>query len=200
MDPNEKLRRRPDAHADFDAASVAAAVQLMQSELQDELDRKEGDEADEALAQLRLDIASVTKRIRSWAKQRGIVAALPEPPAESASPAECVHCLQRLAGTLHDLGYRGVEAQTLPSSTDETLRALLEILPSLQGLDGMLRELRADIATILLNERDSKQLAALCAVEERSAGACAASAEIVTAFRNVCHVLKVWDLTGASSA
>jgi hypothetical protein len=196
--------------ADFDPASVAAALQLLEVELQHASDADPEPEA--TLEQLRNELATLVTRARAWAENQGLALPLPAPPRDGASRTECARCAEALAQALHGLTGAPASSRPQPGGTDKTLRdfiarlrhddagaywelrelvnALCDVLGHLEVLGAAIAELHAGTAALLLS--DDPQVEALCRLEERAERARSACAEIVRSFQQICGALVVW--------
>lgn len=86
----------------LDPAHLANALEVLHSELEDEL---KGEDAEQALPLLRLELAFAVDQARAWAAERGMSFDFPKPDPE-CSALECLLLLRSVADVLRELASR----------------------------------------------------------------------------------------------
>ncbi len=87
----------------FDPIAVADALEVLRTELENELS---GPDASVALSELRREIRFVIEQASAWALERGSYFDFVDPPAQ-CDAVDCILMLRRLSYDLRRLGVRG---------------------------------------------------------------------------------------------
>jgi hypothetical protein len=116
--------------SEFDPLNVAAALEVLDSELRDEF---AGEDAAQALHLLKLELVRVIIEAQAWVEGRNIpVECIPAPPEQGWSADQCRTLVLRLAAVLHCLGTLAALAPAGPH-VEQGIADTWQSLMTLQG-------------------------------------------------------------------